>query len=131
MWHRRYLGIWEIFSGAILCPWLQGRLLLQVPSERRCLAAVGIGFEPHFLSRCFPLVSVGRRSSCPVNFSPAVTNPSHALCGHPRHPPPASESARYLHEVVQLLKMKYSVIFIKSITCIRGLAFTVLASGVL
>lgn len=126
------IGAWELFYGAILCPWLQGRLLLQIPSERRCLAAVpgwqpgllgGVGFEPHLLPHCFPPVSIGHCSSCPVNFSPLVTNASHALCGHPRHPAPSSESTRYLHDVVQLLKIKYFMIFITSITFICGAVF--------
>lgn len=82
----------------------------------------GWGLNPIF-SRRFPLVSVSCRSSYPVNFSPSVTNPSHALCGQPRHPAPSPESARYLHEVVQLLKMKYVVSFIASVTFIRRALF--------
>lgn len=94
------MGAWELFYGAILHPWLQGRLFLHIPCERRCLAAApgqqpgllgGVGFEPHLISHQGAWV-VGL--SCPVNFSPSVTNLSPALCGQLRHPAPSSESCR-------------------------------------
>lgn len=92
---------WELFHGAVLWGFRRGwscrsrgRGDVSLQSQAVSLAYLkGLHLNP-IVSCCFPPVSIGCHSLCTMNFSPLVTNPSHALCGQPRQTALSSESCR-------------------------------------
>lgn len=115
--------------------WHQGRLLLQILSER-CLAAISgwklallveLHFEPHLFSCSFTLLSIGYHSLCAVSFSPQVTDSSSAPCGLLGE----LHSMFWIPQVPALNSKILCDVYDKYYTLPMGLSFMIVASQVL